>query len=799
MPFAIPPQTALAQWADITPAPTAWTRPADWPVITDNANELNFLVADTGLAAFALATTFTRSGATGNVYVEWGDGTTTTISTNTATTTYKNYTVGSGTACSLGYTTFKCRIYADPTVTGITRAQFIGPARTSDSRSVYQNYSSGVLEIYLGNTLTTFTTYNSYVMGWTTTQGTALGNTQQLTYFKFPATVTASDFTSCFANNYSLRQVVMPTSASSMSLCATMFYQCPVLSSVTFPTNATGITTLDLCFQTSPGLTTVVLPPTLNSCTTMNGTFQNCYFLTSVRMPTSMNTCTTMNQTFQSCFSLTRLTMPTSMNACINYTSTFDTCKNLQAIVISTWNTNINQTLNLTTMFRNCYVLANVQLPATCAAGTVSALTNMFSACNCLLSVNLSAFSGSDATAWNAAINSPVYQCYNLVSVVLPTTMNTPTSMTGSFNTNVSLQTITMPTSMTSLTSMSATFQSCLSLKSITLPTTVGASIALTSAFSQCYSLTSITIPSGWNLTNLTTTFQTCYSLQTVTLPPGAQNSLTQMTQTFQSCTSLTTVNMPSSMTGLQFLQQTFFGCSSLTTCPTFPASLNSVISIGAMFQNCTKLLSATNLPTSMSACTTLGSLFNGCVSLQQVVMPATMSAAASSWLNAFLQCFSLRTVTLPTTQLTGLTGFQSTFNNCPSLTTINNFNRIGDTATTANNYIDATSAFGVVAGATGGTLVGKFSKFDWTGTVGIITGLSTLRLSNVATGQWGGTSPQINISYSNMSQAALVTLFGDLQTVTGKTINITASTGAAALTAPERAIATGKGWSIIG
>jgi hypothetical protein len=138
-------------------------------------------------------------------------------------------------------------------------------------------------------------------------------------------------------------------------------------------------------------------------------------------------------------------------------------------------------------------------------------------------------------------------------------------------------------------------------------------------------------------------------------------------------------------------------------------------------------------------------------------------------------------------------------FNNCPSLTTINNFNRIGDTATTANNYINATNMFNIVAGATGGTLVGKFSKFQWTGTAGYISGLSTLRLSNTATGQWGGTSPQLEVSNSNMNQAALVALFNDLQTVTGKTISITNAVGAASLTAPERAIATGKGWTIIG
>jgi hypothetical protein len=191
--------------------------------------------------------------------------------------------------------------------------------------------------------------------------------------------------------------------------------------------------------------------------------------------------------------------------------------------------------------------------------------------------------------------------------------------------------------------------------------------------------------------------------------------------------------------------------------------------------------------------------MFNTNIALREVILPATISSGAVVFTTTFSQCFSLRTVTLPTNQMTGLTTATTMFNNCPSLTTINNFNKIGDTATTANNYISAQTIVGIGAGFTGGTVVGKYSKLGFTATTGYISGLSTLRLSNVATGQWAGTSPQLDISNSNMSQAALVALFNDLQTVVGKTINITASTGAAALTAPERAIATGKGWTITG
>ena len=93
-----------------------------------------------------------------------------------------------------------------------------------------------------------------------------------------------------------------------------------------------------------------------------------------------------------------------------------------------------------------------------------------------------------------------------------------------------------------------------------------------------------------------------------------------------------------------------------------------------------------------------------------------------------------------------------------------------------------------------------KFSKFVSTGyNTSARAPLSSLRLRNNGAGQYAGTSPQIDISYTSLGQAALVQVFNDLPTIVSKTINITGASGAAALTAPERAIATGKGWTIVG
>ena len=77
-------------------------------------------------------------------------------------------------------------------------------------------------------------------------------------------------------------------------------------------------------------------------------------------------------------------------------------------------------------------------------------------------------------------------------------------------------------------------------------------------------------------------------------------------------------------------------------------------------------------------------------------------------------------------------------------------------------------------------------------------TNVQAVRLLNTASGQWTGASPQINLSYTNMSSGSLVTLFNDLvsgSNVVSKTISLTgaAYTGSAA----ERSTVTAKGWTV--
>ena len=69
----------------------------------------------------------------------------------------------------------------------------------------------------------------------------------------------------------------------------------------------------------------------------------------------------------------------------------------------------------------------------------------------------------------------------------------------------------------------------------------------------------------------------------------------------------------------------------------------------------------------------------------------------------------------------------------------------------------------------------------------------------SLSKGAMSGTKVSIPYLNCKLSQQALVDIFNGLATVVGQTITITGNWGAAGLTAGERAIATDKGWTIVG
>jgi len=717
-----------------TVTPPDWVRPADWIAITDTPNEVQFLVCDTGAKAFTITTTFTRT--SGNIYIDWGDGVTDTISTITSTNTSHVYSTG-GTPCSRGYNTFKIRIYGDATCV-ITNARHIPNFAVTGGSSFY---GIGLLEAYFGDgTCSTSAFTGSYFNSNSSVLGN--GSFPLLEYVKLPATVSwTTQFTNLFSNCASLYKIVMPTSASTLASIQFAFNNCVNLLDIVFPSDATTITNF-------------------------TNAFSGCYNLRTVTFPTSLNSCTSFSVAFSNCNSLKNITFP-SINLVTNISSTFNACSSLQWVKFTSLPSpaSPSTSVSFNAIFTGCSQLQNVYFPASCSSNAIYNMGNSF------------------------------FNCYNLKNIIFPTNFNASTFSTA-FQNDSKLTSVIFQSAMPSLTDMGNCFNGCSLLRDITLPTTVGSTISLLSTFTSCFSLSSITIPSGWQISSLANTFQFCYNITSIVLPNNAQNSCNSMASMVNSCYKLETIVMPTSLNIVATLTGAFGLCSKLKSV-VFPATMNSVTAANGIFTGCYELSSVT-LPTSMSACVNFSNAFQTCYSLETITMPTTVSASLTTYAQLADGCISLKTLTLPTTQTTSVTAINNMINGCGNLITVDQEEKIGSLTATPLVLNTNGSTFSASTQLTSLSFSCPFSRFTFNGssTTQNFNKLNSLRLLNAGAGQYTGVSPQIDVSYCDLGIAALNQLFTDLPTVTSKTINITSCTGAAGCT---RTIATSKGWTVTG
>ena len=733
MAFNLPVQNYFRR----TDGPAVYSRPSDWPVITDAAAEVQFLFCDLGDASCSIRTTFTRTSGSQNIVIDWGDGITNTVTGTTQTNTNHTYTPGAGTPCSLGYTTFKIRVYF--TGTGVSVLSNCNIMAILISGDIGSLQICNVLEAYYGDSTQNATPINFYSAGGSSS---ILSIYSILQFVKLPVTVSWNSWLTTFSDCTSLVKVVMPTSNSAGNGYGGAFTNCKNLLEITIPSNSTGITTLQATFNGCSNLRSVTLPTTLNSCTSLSLSFLSCYNLRTVTIP-SINSVSTMSNAFNGCRQLEWVkftSMPTVVGG-IDFSFCFGSCFNLQ----------------------------NVYFPATGTAGSIYDFSNLFNG------------------------------CYQLKNIVLPSNINV-SSFNTTFQNCYALTSCILPTSAAACTSYQLTFNNCFSLLKITLPAKPTAAVPLNSTFIECAKLQEITIPSGYTITTMSSICSNCVSLKTFTWTPGIQNSLTTLVSAFNNCELLTDITMPSSMNSLNALNFTFNGCTQLKSI-TFPSSLNGVTGIVQTFNNC-RLLTNITMPTSMTALTSLQQTFSGCRSLTSITLPNTVGAVTTFQL-CFQNCNSLKTCVLPgAAQLSLVTNISGMFEMCSNLVTLTNFEKIG--SLTATPLINA-----------GGLVYNRFtsgSTISFSGPLSVLalngiqsnfkTNVQEVRLLNTSAGQWGGSSPQINVSYTNMSTAQIVQLFNDMAaqpSVVSKTINITSATGTAGLTAGNRSIITSRGWTITG
>ena len=300
----------------------------------------------------------------------------------------------------------------------------------------------------------------------------------------------------------------------------------------------------------------------------------------------------------------------------------------------------------------------------------------------------------------------------------------------------------------------------CVDLQSCVIPTF--ASVSNTSdMFSYCRALSSITLPTSWgSVSNTSNMFSYCRALSSITLPTS-WGSVSNTSSMFSSCYALSSITLPTSWGSVSNTSNMFSYCYALSSI-TLPTSWGSVSNTSYMFSYCYALSSIT-LPTSWGSVSNTSSMFSYCCALSSITLPTSWGSVSNT---------------------------SYMFSYCHSLKYINNIDYLGSISV-ACDFTDFAKDCEFLQTTT--TIASLISKIGIYGASGYKLKVTSIRLTN-ASSTFGGSSPQVNVSYTDLDATALNTLFGDLPTLTGKTIVITGCTGAATC---DKSIATGKGWKV--
>src|SRR5574343_627405 len=353
------------------PSVTAWTPPSDWiDISTVNDNEILLLVSDQS-AGYAFAVTT----VSGTYSIDWGDDTI-EIGRTSGTTYSHEYVLGGGTPCSLGYTTYKIRIYdASSNITsfGVKKSIYgvSGGLQYQQHSYLCANFGTAYITSYA----------NAFFI-------TSVVNCPNLQAVKIISLQNCTSTAYMFNNCYALQSITLPTSWGSVTNTSAMFYNCGLLQSITLPTSWGSITSTSQMFYNCYSLQSITLPSiSWENVTNTSSMFNNCYSLQSITLPTSWGNITSTYQMFYNCYSLVYVSPTTSWGS-VNNTSQ---------------------------MFNNCYSLQSITLPT--SWGSITNTSSMFNACYSLQSITLPSISWENVTNTSSMFNN----CYSLQSITLPT------------------------------------------------------------------------------------------------------------------------------------------------------------------------------------------------------------------------------------------------------------------------------------------------------------------------------------------------------------------------------------------
>lgn len=335
----------------MTPEPS-WTRPADWLPLPAADNSFVGLVAvwENGFNSVALQ-------CAGNYTVDWGDGTSDLIQSNTTAQHEYTYSGLTGTDCTRGYR--QAVVVVTPQSGQVLSKVDLDQRHTSATTAVG---ASPWLDVAVSSASLTSLIFGSAVR--------FARNLEQATIGLHAVT----DMSELFAGCYALQSVPL-FDTSSVTTMQHMFDYCCALKTVPlFDTSSVAdmVAMFNYCFS----LQEVPLFDT-SSVTSMSTMFYNCRALQSVPLFDTVNVLY-MQSMFTNCYVLQSVPL-FDTSAVTNMNLMFENCRVLQSVPL--FDTSSVTTMML--MFDVCEALQSIPLFDT---SSVTEMSSMFSGCDSLAS-----------------------------------------------------------------------------------------------------------------------------------------------------------------------------------------------------------------------------------------------------------------------------------------------------------------------------------------------------------------------------------------------------------------------------
>lgn len=339
----------------------SWEYVSDWlDVRNAAADSIEILFADTGVhtAAFKVTT------SAGQYHVDWGDTTSNDI--NSDALAEHVYTFGAGTACTLGYTTWKITI----TAAGGNITRFYVQPNSTQTQINYPGYLAACF-----NT----PSLNSFVNAFYTTTGADV-KCSLLEYFKMAATATSVTNSSyAFTNCYRL-QYVDVSGFTQVTDASGMFNSCYALRGIDVSA-MTKIQSGNAMFNACYSLQSLDLSA-INSFTDIAQMCRSCYCLGSITFNASLNNVTTFQYGCYSCLALRSVNISMMVNTA-NLDYAFQNCYNL----ISANLAGLTDVTSMISCFNACGQLETCTMTNLGADAASTTATDAFSGCELLTSI----------------------------------------------------------------------------------------------------------------------------------------------------------------------------------------------------------------------------------------------------------------------------------------------------------------------------------------------------------------------------------------------------------------------------